>query len=62
MSPDSALQDTVWFNQGNGAGTGPYMIESHDPAGSTTLVRYDGYWGGWADGQIDTADPRVALG
>ena len=59
VSPDSALQDTAWFNQGNGAGTGPYTIESHDPAGSTILVRYDEYWGGWADGQIDTAEYRL---
>ncbi len=58
-SPDSALQDTAWFNQGNGAGTGPYMIESHDHAGSTILVRYDDYWGGWADGQVDTAEFRL---
>ena len=59
VSPDSALQDGTWFNQGNGAGTGPYTIESHDPAGSTTLVRYDDYWGGWTDGQIDTAEFRL---
>ena len=59
VSPDSALQDAAWFNQGNGAGTGPYTIESHDPAGSTVLVRYDHYWGGWEDGQIDTAEFRL---
>lgn len=59
VSPDSALQDATWFNQGNGAGTGPYRIESHDPAGSTTLVRYDDYWGGWVGGQIDTAEFRL---
>ena len=59
VSPDSALQDAAWFNQGNGAGTGPYTIESHDAAGSTVLVRYDDYWGGWEDGQIDTAEFRL---
>ena len=59
VSPDSARQDAAWFNQGNGAGTGPYRIESHDPVGSTTLVRYDDYWGGWADGQIDTVEFRL---
>ena len=59
VSPDSALQDAIWFNQGNGAGTGPYRIESHDPAGSTTLARYEDYWGGWVDGQIDTAEFRL---
>lgn len=59
VSPDSALQDTSWFNEGNGAGTGPYTIESHDHAGSTVLVRYDDYWGGWSDGQIETAEFRL---
>lgn len=59
VSPDSALQDAAWFNQGNGAGTGPYRIESHDPADSTVLVRFDDYWGGWTDGQIDTAEFRL---
>ena len=59
VSPDSALQDAAWFNQGNGAGTGPYTIESHDPSGSTTLVRFDDYWGGWEDGQVDIAEFRL---
>lgn len=59
VSPDSARQETAWFNDGNGAGTGPYMIESHDPAGSTVLVRHDDYWGGWKDGQIHTAEFRL---
>ena len=59
MSPDSAGQDNAWFNQGNGAGTGPYTFESYDHAGSTILVRYDDYWGGWQEGQIDIAEFRL---
>lgn len=59
MSPDSAMQDNAWFNEGNGAGTGPYTIESYDHAGSTVLVRYDDYWGGWQEGQISVAEFRL---
>ena len=59
MSPDSAGQDNAWFNEGNGAGTGPYTLESYDHAGSTILVRYDDYWGGWQDGQISVAEFRL---
>lgn len=59
MSPDSAGQDNAWFNEGNGAGTGPYTFDSYDHAGSTILVRYDDYWGGWQDGQISVAEFRL---
>ena len=59
MSPNSLGHDAAWFSSPNSAGTGPYMLESHDPASNTRLVRYDGYWGGWSDGQIHTADFRV---
>ena len=59
MSPNAVAQDSAWFNAGNTAGTGPYMLESHDPAGSTRLVRYDDYWGGWSEGQIATVDIRL---
>lgn len=59
MSPRAIEQDNAWFNAGNAAGTGPYMLRSHDPAGSTRLVRYSNYWGGWSEGQIATADIRL---
>ena len=59
MSPGAVAQDSAWFNAGNAAGTGPYRLESHDPAGSTRLVRYDGYWGGWSPGQVETVDIRL---
>ena len=42
-----------------GAGTGPYRTGSCDPTASTTLVRYDDCWGGFLDGQIDTAEFRL---
>ena len=59
MSPDSAAQDSQWFNGGNGAGTGPYTIESVSPNENVILARHDAYWGGWSDGQFDEVELRI---
>ncbi len=59
MSPDSAAQDSQWFNDGNGAGTGPYTIESVSPNENVILTRNDAYWGGWSDGQFDEIELRI---
>jgi len=59
MSPDSAGQEPDWFNAGNGAGTGPYVIESYSPVESTVLTRFDDYWGGWSDGQFDEVEIQL---
>ncbi len=59
MSSDSAAQDSQWFNNGNGAGTGPYMIESVSPNENVILKRHDAYWGGWSDGQFDEVELRL---
>ncbi len=54
MSPNAADQDSAWFNDGNGAGTGPYMIASYEPSQRMVLQANADYWGGWQDGQFDT--------
>ena len=59
ICPSALGHDAAWFNQGNACGTGPYEIDSYDPAGSTILTRFDGYWGGWSDNQIETVDMRL---
>lgn len=59
VSPDSAAQDGQWFNNGNGAGTGPYMFESLAPSENVVLTRYDDYWGGWSDGQFSEVELRL---
>lgn len=59
MSPDSAAQDSQWFNDGNGAGTGPYTIESVSPNENVVLAQHDAYWGGWSDGQFDEIELRI---
>ena len=54
MSPNAADQDNAWFNDGNAAGTGPYMIASNEPGQRMVLEANPNYWGGWSDGQFDT--------
>ena len=59
MSPDSATQDAAWFNDGNGAGTGPYMIQSLSPSENVILTAFADYWGGWSDGQFSEVEMRL---
>ena len=47
VSPSTADKDADWFNQGNEAGTGPYMIESYEPNQRLVITQYKDYWGGW---------------
>ncbi len=44
---------TEWFNEGNCAGTGPYMIESRERGSRLIMTRNEDYWGGWREGQFD---------
>lgn len=54
FSPTSVEgKDSDWFNAGNDAGTGPYMIETYEPGQRLVLSRFDDYWGGWEPGQFD---------
>ena len=55
MSPAVGDKGADWFNAGNVAGTGPYVIRQHEPGERTVLERFDGYWGGWADEHVDIA-------
>lgn len=47
MSPAAADQETDWFEAGNAAGTGPYMLESYRSGEELVLVGFDDYWRGW---------------
>lgn len=47
MSPALAEQGTDWFQLGNEAGTGPYMLESQVPGDQLIMAQYADYWGGW---------------
>ena len=55
MSPAVGDKGADWFNAGNVAGTGPYVIRQHEPGERTVLDRFDGYWGGWDDEHVDIA-------
>ena len=59
MSPDSVTQDATWFNDGNGAGTGPYVLASLSPSENVILTAYEDYWGGWSDGQFSEVEMRL---
>jgi len=57
---------TEWFNEGNCAGTGPYMIESYERGSRLVMTRFENYWGGWQAGQFEkiifesNQDPMIA--
>jgi len=54
MSPDAAAhEDSAWFEEGQEAGSGPWMIESYTPDEELVLTRFEDYWGGWDDNQFD---------
>lgn len=42
-----------WFWAGHDTGTGPYKITEYEQGEYTILERFDDYWGGWEDNQID---------
>jgi peptide/nickel transport system substrate-binding protein len=47
ISPKAVGNDQKWFDAGNEAGSGPYMLESAKPDEEIVLKKFDGYWGGW---------------
>ena len=53
MSPGSIDNGHEWMQEGQGFGTGPYKLISVDPGVQVVLEKFDDYWGGWEDGQID---------
>jgi len=54
MSPDAAaMEDSEWFEAGNEAGSGPWVLESYTPDEEIVLTRFEDYWGGWDDDQFD---------
>jgi peptide/nickel transport system substrate-binding protein len=50
-----------WFQEGNEAGTGPYMVESWEPGEEfeLRLVAYPDYWRGWDGAHYDRLEFRV---
>jgi len=55
MSLEASSQEGGdWFNAGNDGGTGPYTVQSYSPGETLVLTAYEGYWGGWEEGQFGT--------
>ncbi len=45
----------------DGIGTGPYEVSAFDAEDGVILSRYDGYWGGWEDGQFEQVIIRTVV-
>lgn len=52
-SPNAVDKDNAWFNAGNNAGTGPYMVERYEPGQRAILTRNETYWGGRPEASFD---------
>jgi len=53
VSPGALDKDNAYFNDGNSAGTGPYVIERYAPGQRVIMGRNENYWGGFDEGQFD---------
>lgn len=57
MSPttteEMAGDSEDWFNQGNDAGTGPYMVESYERGRRVVMKKFEDYWTDWEEGSYD---------
>ena len=52
VNPNLADKPDGWLEEGNDAGTGPYMIDRYEPGARVEVVRYPDYWRGWEEGQF----------
>lgn len=59
ISPAAMEKGTDWFNQGNGAGTGPYKIRQWNRGQEVILDRFEGYWGGWKPKQFGRVNLKI---
>jgi len=50
---DPEYSDHDWFNEGNDAGTGPYMVESHEGQTRIVITKFPDYWRGWEGPHFD---------
>lgn len=59
ISPKAINQSDVWFNAGNEAGTGPYIIANYTKGENAILQRFADYWGSWSGWHFDTVLYKV---
>lgn len=53
ISPNAIDKDSDWFNQGNDAGTGPYVIQKVTAGEEVVLKKFDDYRKPWKDNQYN---------
>ena len=61
VSPAAMEKGTDWFNQGNGAGTGPYKVRQWNRGQEVVLDKFDEYWGGWKANQYSRVNLKIVL-
>lgn len=54
INPTHLDKPGTWFNEGNDAGTGPYMITNYIPGATLVTEAYADYWGGWTEDGFGT--------
>jgi peptide/nickel transport system substrate-binding protein len=52
FSPATEGKDQAWWDEGNEAGTGPYMLESYTADQEAVFTANPDWWGGWEDNQF----------
>lgn len=52
FSPSTKGKDLAWWDKGNEAGTGPYMLESYTADQEIVFKANPDWWGGWNDNQF----------
>ena len=55
ISPGAIDKGHDWMQEGQGYGTGPYKFVKVEPGVQVVLEKFDDYWGGWEESQIDRA-------
>ncbi len=61
MGPAAIDNGEDWLNAGNSVGTGPYKLSKFETTKITVIEKFDDYWGGWSESQIDRVIQPVVL-
>ena len=59
FSPATEGKKAKWWDAGQEAGTGPWMLESYKPNEELVFVRNQDYWGGWEDNQFQSVIVKI---
>lgn len=61
IGPKAIDMGAEWMDQGNSVGTGPYKLTQFKSTEITVIEKFDDYWGGWTEGQVDRVVQPVVL-